>query len=160
MSRLHGLIVSVVCIFASATYASDNADVIRITHSGASPSTQGSTQRFSGQVRIDMMFQSSPPSRMSGGAITFEPGARTAWHTHPLGQTLIVTSGRGWIQQWDAEKQEMATGDIVSIPPGVKHWHGATPTTGMSHIALQEALDGTNVNWLEQVTDEQFSKLW
>jgi quercetin dioxygenase-like cupin family protein len=88
--------------------------------------------------------------------VTFEPGARTAWHTHPLGQTLLVTSGKGWVQAWSQQRQEIASGDVVSIPAGVKHWHGATNTTGMTHIALQESLDGKNVDWLEQVADEQF----
>ncbi|WP_198021384.1 (R)-mandelonitrile lyase [Burkholderia sp. WSM2232] len=127
-----------------------------VAHSGAQPSVSGDTQRFAGQVRIDPLFQSNAPSRLSGGLVTFEPGARTAWHTHPLGQTLLITSGRGWVQQWGHEKHEVLAGDVVSIPPGVRHWHGATSTTGMTHVALQEALDGKNVNWLEQVTDEQY----
>ncbi|MDR5733457.1 cupin domain-containing protein [Caballeronia sp. LZ025] len=121
-------------------------------------SVKGATQRFNGDVRIDMLFQAEPPSRLSGGMVTFEPGARTAWHTHPLGQTLIVTAGKGWVQPWDGEKREIVAGDIVSIPARVKHWHGATATTGMTHIALQEALDGKNVEWLEQVADEQYRK--
>jgi quercetin dioxygenase-like cupin family protein len=90
--------------------------------------------------------------------VTFEPGARSAWHTHPLGQTLIVTSGVGWVQEWGGETREMKAGDVVSIPPGIKHWHGASATTGMSHIAIQEALDGKNVQWMGKVTDEQYIK--
>ncbi|WP_041766328.1 (R)-mandelonitrile lyase [Paraburkholderia phymatum] len=129
-----------------------------ITHSGAQASITGGSPRFTGAVRIDPLFQSRAPSRLSGGLVTFEPGARTAWHAHPLGQTLIVTSGRGWIQQCNRERQEIAAGDVISIPAGVKHWHGATSATGMTHIALQEALDGKNVDWLDQVTDEQYGK--
>nr|WP_309243991.1 cupin domain-containing protein [Caballeronia sp. EK] len=127
-----------------------------IAHAGSQPSLPGGSQRFVGSVRIDPLFQSTSPSRLSGGMVTFEPGARTAWHTHPLGQTLIVMSGTGWIRQWSQERREIVAGDIVSIPAGVKHWHGATSTAGMTHIALQEALDGKNVDWLEQVTDEQY----
>ncbi|SAK54345.1 Germin subfamily 1 member 15 [Caballeronia hypogeia] len=142
----------------TAFAADGEPERITIAHSGSQPSVPGSTQRFTGQVRIDPLFQSKAPSRLSGGLVTFEPGARTAWHTHPLGQTLIVTSGRGWTQQWGQERHEIAAGDVVSIPAGVKHWHGATSTTGMTHIALQEALDSKNVNWLEQVTDEQYRR--
>ncbi|WP_196488713.1 (R)-mandelonitrile lyase [Burkholderia multivorans] len=131
---------------------------MRVEHSGSQPSVSGDTQRFAGHVRIDPLFQSKAPSRLSGGLVTFEPGARTAWHTHPLGQTLLITSGRGWIQEWGRQKQEVVAGDVVSIPPGVKHWHGATATTGMTHVALQEALDSKNVNWLEQVPDEQYRR--
>ncbi|WP_322082366.1 cupin domain-containing protein [Burkholderia sp. BCC1972] len=129
-----------------------------VATSGTQSSVQGAAQRFTGRVRIDPLFQSMPPSRLSGGQVTFEPAARTAWHTHPLGQTLIVTSGRGWVQEWGRERQPIAVGDVVSIPAGVKHWHGASATTGMTHIALQEALDGNNVNWLEHVTDAQYAK--
>ncbi|WP_353558174.1 cupin domain-containing protein [Paraburkholderia terrae] len=127
-----------------------------IAHSGSQPSVQGDTRRFTGRVRIDPLFQASSPSRLSGGVVTFEPGARTAWHTHPLGQTLIVTTGRGWIQTWGERRQEIAAGDVVSIPAGVRHWHGASATTALTHIALQEALDGKNVDWLDRVTDEQY----
>ncbi|WP_198399327.1 (R)-mandelonitrile lyase [Caballeronia calidae] len=136
----------------------DAARSIAIVHGGTQPSVAGGTQRFAGQVRIDPLFQAKTPSRLSGGQVTFEPGARTAWHTHPLGQTLIVTSGRGWAQAWGGQRHEIAVGDVVSIPAGVKHWHGATNITGMTHIALQESLDGKNVDWLEQVTDEQYRK--
>ncbi|PMS17586.1 (R)-mandelonitrile lyase [Paraburkholderia rhynchosiae] len=129
-----------------------------IAHASSQPPVPGGTQRFAGQVRIDPLFQPKAPSRLSGGLVTFEPGARTAWHNHPLGQTLIVSSGRGWIQAWGDERQEIAAGDVVSIPAGVKHWHGATSTSGMTHIAPQEALDSKNVNWREQVTDEQYRK--
>ena len=154
MKRLVAVVLSIVSIAASADDAPQAG--IAITHPGSVASVRGSTQRFSGDVRIDMLFQAEPPSRLSGGMVTFEPGARTAWHTHPLGQTLIVTAGKGWVQPWDGEKREIVAGDIVSIPARVKHWHGATATTGMTHIALQEALDGKNVEWLEQVADEQY----
>ncbi|ALL71307.1 Transcriptional regulator (plasmid) [Paraburkholderia caribensis MBA4] len=158
MKRITASIVapalSAALIATSAAAADPSA--ITVVHSGSQPSVQGGTQRFTGQVRIDPLFQPKQPSRLSGGMVTFEPGARTAWHTHPLGQTLVVTSGRGWIQAWGAQRQEVAAGDVVSIPAGAKHWHGATSITGMTHIALQEALDGKNVDWLDQVTDEQY----
>ncbi|WP_404980578.1 MULTISPECIES: (R)-mandelonitrile lyase [Caballeronia] len=156
MKRLVAVVLSVASIAASADDAPQAG--IAITHPRCMASVKGATQRFNGDVRIDMLFQAEPPSRLSGGMVTFEPGARTAWHTHPLGQTLIVTAGKGWVQPWDGEKREIVAGDIVSIPARVKHWHGATATTGMTHIALQEALDGKNVEWLEQVADEQYRK--
>jgi quercetin dioxygenase-like cupin family protein len=107
---------------------------------------------------VDSRFQGTAPARISGATITFEPGARTAWHTHPLGQTLIVTAGVGLVQQWDGVVLEIRPGDIVWIPPGAKHWHGATPTNGMSHIAFSEALDGRMVAWMEQVSEEQYRR--
>ena len=145
---------------ASLTACANDVDSagVTVSHSGSIPSIEGTTQRFTGQVRIDPLFQSDTPSRLSGGMVTFEPGSRTAWHTHPLGQTLLVTSGTGWIQQWGQERQQIVAGDVVSIPAGVKHWHGATSSTGMTHIALQEALNGKNVNWLEQVTGEKYRR--
>jgi quercetin dioxygenase-like cupin family protein len=102
------------------------------------------------------LFQAPDPARARGASVTFEPGARTAWHTHPLGQTLIVTSGVGWVQAWGGAVAEICPGDVVWFPPGEKHWHGATPTTAMTHIALQEALDGKVVDWMEQVSGEQY----
>jgi quercetin dioxygenase-like cupin family protein len=104
------------------------------------------------------LFNANPPSRRSGGRVTFEPGARSAWHTHPLGQTLVVTAGTGWIQQWGGPIQEIREGDVVWIPPGQKHWHGATPTTRMTHIAITEFLEAKNVEWMEQVSDEQYRR--
>jgi quercetin dioxygenase-like cupin family protein len=109
-------------------------------------------------TRVDSRFKGSDPARISGGTVTFEPGARTAWHTHPLGQTLIVTAGIGRVQNWDGAVHEIRTGDTVWIPPGVKHWHGASATVGMSHIAFSEALDGKTVEWMEQVSDEQYGR--
>jgi quercetin dioxygenase-like cupin family protein len=131
---------------------------ITINRSGSQPSSQGPDEYFTGSVRIDALFSVAEPSRISGARVTFEPGARTAWHAHPLGQTLIVSAGTGWVQQWGGPVEEMREGDVVRIPPGVKHWHGATPTTRMTHIALQEQLDGKVVDWMEKVSDEQYRR--
>jgi quercetin dioxygenase-like cupin family protein len=122
------------------------------------PSGKGPADWFTGSVRIDPLFQAPDPARARGASVTFEPGARTAWHTDPLGQTLIVTSGRGWVQAWGGPVEEIHPGDVVWFPPGEKHWHGATPTTAMTHIAIQEALDGKVVDWMEQVSDEQYRR--
>ncbi|CAI0771084.1 cupin domain-containing protein [Serratia proteamaculans] len=131
---------------------------MKIQRSGSQPSRPGPEDYFTGKVRIDAPFAGSEPARVGGATVTFEPGARTAWHTHPLGQTLIVTQGRGWIQVWGEETQEMNQGDIVWIPEDVKHWHGATPDTAMTHIAIAESLNGSPVDWLEQVSDAQYQK--
>ncbi|CAI0693696.1 (R)-mandelonitrile lyase [Serratia quinivorans] len=131
---------------------------MKIQRSGSQPSRPGPEDYFTGKVRIDAPFAGSEPARVGGATVTFEPGARTAWHTHPLGQTLIVTQGRGWIQVWGEEIQEMNQGDIVWIPEDVKHWHGATPETAMTHIAIAESLNGSPVDWLEQVSDVQYQK--
>jgi quercetin dioxygenase-like cupin family protein len=132
------------------------AKAVEVARAGSQPSIKGKAERFTGSVRIDPLFEPAAPSRTSGGSVTFEPGARSAWHTHPLGQTLIVTAGCGWVQQWGGKVQEIRPGDVVRIPAGVKHWHGATATTGMTHVAIQEAVDGNAVDWLEQVTDAQY----
>jgi quercetin dioxygenase-like cupin family protein len=124
---------------------------------GSQPSAKGPAEWFTGTVRIDPLFQAPPPARAAGAAVTFEPGARTAWHTHPLGQTLIVIAGAGRVQRWGGAIEDIRAGDVVSIPPGEKHWHGASPTTAMTHIAVQEQLDGKPVDWLEHVTDEQYA---
>jgi quercetin dioxygenase-like cupin family protein len=129
---------------------------MEIKRNGSQPSAKGPADYFTGSVRIDPLFQAPDPARARGASVTFEPGARTAWHTHPLGQTLIVTSGRGWAQAWGGPVEEIHPGDVVWFPPGEKHWHGATPTTAMTHIAIQEALDGKVVAWMEQVSDEQY----
>ncbi|SRR4051794_36310295 len=129
---------------------------MEIQQSGTQPSVKGPAEWFTGSVRIDPLFQANAPSRVSGALVTFEPGARTAWHTHPLGQNLIVTAGRGWVQCWGGPKRVIRAGDVISCPPGEKHWHGATATTGMSHIAIQEALDGKAVEWLEQVSEDEY----
>jgi quercetin dioxygenase-like cupin family protein len=127
---------------------------MEIKCSGSQASITGPVEWFSGAVRIDPLFPAADPSRVSAALVTFEPGARTAWHTHPLGQRLIVTAGCGWVQCSGGPKREIRAGDVVVCPPGEKHWHGATATTGMSHITIQEALDGKVVDWLEKVTDE------
>jgi quercetin dioxygenase-like cupin family protein len=123
---------------------------------GSQPSTKGSADYFTGQVRIDPLFQAPAPARVVGASVSFEPGARTAWHTHPLGQTLIVTSGCGWAQREGGAIEELRPGDVVWFPPGEKHWHGATATTAMTHIAIQEALDGKTVDWLQHVRDDEY----
>jgi len=130
---------------------------MEISRSGTQPSAKGPEDWFTGSVRIDSRFQRDDPARVAGATVTFEPGARTAWHTHPLGQTLIVISGFGLAQRDGGPIEEIRSGDIVWFAPGEKHWHGASPTTAMSHIAIQEMLDGKAVDWMEKVTDEQYS---
>jgi len=129
---------------------------MQIKRSGSRPSEKGPPEYFTGAVRIDPLFESEGPARVRGASVTFEPGAHTVWHRHPLGQTLIVTSGLGRIQSWGGPVQEIRPGDVVWCPPGEKHWHGASPTTAMSHFAIQEALDGKVVEWMEKVGDEQY----
>jgi quercetin dioxygenase-like cupin family protein len=131
---------------------------MEIKRSGSQPSRKGPAEYFTGAVRVDPLFQAPDPARVSGSSVTFEPGARTAWHTHPLGQTLIVTSGCGWAQREGGSIEEIRPGDVVSFSPGEKHWHGATPTTAMTHIAIQELLNGNAVAWMEKVSDEQYRK--
>jgi quercetin dioxygenase-like cupin family protein len=130
---------------------------MEISRSGTQPSAKGPEDWFTGSVRIDSRFQRDAPARVAGATVTFEPGARTAWHTHPLGQTLIVTAGFGLAQRDGGPIEEIRAGDIVWFAPGEKHWHGASPTTAMSHIAIQEMLDGKAVDWMDKVTDEQYS---
>jgi quercetin dioxygenase-like cupin family protein len=127
-----------------------------ITRSGTQPSGKGPAEYFTGIVRVDPLFPANQPARANGGSVTFEPAARTAWHVHPLGQTLIVTSGYGRIQEWGGPVQDLRPGDVVWIPPGVKHWHGASPTVAMTHIAIQEHVDGSVGEFLEHVSDEQY----
>ena len=129
---------------------------MEIKRSGSQPSGQGRAEYFIGTVRVDPLFEAHHPARALGASVTFEPGARTAWHTHPLGQTLIVTAGCGRVQRWGGPIEEIRPGDVVWIAPGEKHWHGATPTTAMTHIAIQEQLDGKPVDWMEKVSDEQY----
>jgi quercetin dioxygenase-like cupin family protein len=133
-------------------------ETMEIMRSGSRPSGKGPAEYFTGSVRIDPLFQSPDPARARGNSVTFEPGARTAWHTHPLGQTLIVTAGCGWVQRDGGPVEEIRPGDVVWFSPGEKHWHGATATTGMTHIAIQEALDGKNADWMEKVSDEQYRR--
>ena len=143
-------------IIPLALASTKGAGTMHIDRNGSLPSSKGPPEYFTGNVRIDMQFQRGAPSRVAGATVTFEPGARTAWHTHPLGQTLIVTSGKGWTQCEDGPVIEINAGDILWCPPGRRHWHGATPTTAMTHIAIQEALDGKVVTWMEHVSDEQY----
>jgi quercetin dioxygenase-like cupin family protein len=127
-----------------------------IQRSGSQPSGTGPPEYFTGRVRIDPLFAVQAPARAAGNAVTFEPGARTAWHTHPLGQTLIVTAGLGWAQREGGPREEIRPGDVVRFEPGERHWHGATALTGMTHIAIQESLEGKVVDWLEHVSDEDY----
>ena len=129
---------------------------MEIERAGSRPSGKGSAEWFTGAVRIDPLFGPPDPARVAGALVTFEPGARTAWHTHPLGQTLIVTAGCGWVQREGGPVEEIRPGDVVWFPPGERHWHGAAPGTAMSHIAIQEKLDGSPVTWMEPVSDEQY----
>jgi len=129
---------------------------MEIKRSGSQPSGKGPADWFTGTVRIDPLFPVKEPARAAGNAVTFEPGARTAWHTHPLGQTLIVIAGCGRVQRWDGSVEEIRPGDVVCFAPGEKHWHGAAPATAMTHIAIQEQLDGKAVEWMEKVSDDQY----
>ncbi len=131
---------------------------MRITRSGTQPSQKGPAEHFTGSVRVDPLFQPDAPARAAGAYVTFEPCARSDWHTHPLGQILVVTSGVGRIQRWGGPVEEIRAGDVIWTPPGVKHWHGASPTIAMTHIAIQEQLDGKMVEWMEKVGDEQYGR--
>jgi len=130
---------------------------MNIIMNGSVPSRKGPTEWFTGTVRVDGFFQADAPATVSNGLVTFEPGARTAWHSHPMGQTLVVTAGCGRVQLWGRPVQEIRAGDMVWIAPGEKHWHGATPTTAMTHVAIQESQGGSSVDWFEHVSDEQYS---
>ncbi len=129
-----------------------------IKRNGSQPSDKGAVEYFTGSVRIDPLFQAHDPARAVDASVTFEPGARTAWHSHPLGQTLIVTSGCGRVQRWGGPIEDIRPGDVVWFAPGEKHWHGAGPNTAMTHIAIQEHLDGKAVDWMEKVSDEQYQQ--
>ena len=131
---------------------------MEIKRVGSQPSATGRSDWFTGTVRIDPLFQAPDPALVQSASVTFEPGARTAWHTHPLGQTLIITAGFGWAQRWGGSIEEIRPGDVVWFFPGEKHWHGATPSIGMTHIAIQEKKDGKVVDWMEHVTDDQYRK--
>jgi quercetin dioxygenase-like cupin family protein len=137
---------------------SAHAQTMEITPNGSRPSIKGAAEYFTGSVIVDPLFGANDHMRSTGGLVTFEPGARSAWHTHPAGQILIVTSGTGWIQEEGGVKREIKPGDAIWTPPGVKHWHGATATTSMSHIAITNVVDGKNVEWMEKVSDEQYRK--
>jgi quercetin dioxygenase-like cupin family protein len=134
------------------------SEIMEIKRNGSQPSGKGPAEYFTGTVRIDPLFEVPEPARGFGASVTFEPGARTAWHTHPLGQTLIVMSGLGWVQRWGGPKEEIRPGDVVWFPPGEKHWHGAAASTAMTHIAIVEQLNGKSADWMEKVTDEQYAR--
>jgi len=156
MKRLSLAVMSLcLCTAASAQTAPD----MTITRAGSQPSSKGPAANFTGSVRVDPLFPAHlPASATSGAYVTFEPGARSAWHSHPKGQVLVVTAGVGRVQRWGGPVQEIRPGDVVWTPPGIKHWHGAAPATGVTHIAIQEAVDGRNVEWMEKVSDERYAE--
>jgi quercetin dioxygenase-like cupin family protein len=155
LKLMAGLAVVSIGYPASADSPKKNMEITRV---GSQASAKGPADWFTGTVRIDAPFDRKDPARVNGATVTFEPGARTAWHAHPLGQTLIVTSGVGWVQQDGGPVEEIRPGDVVWMGPGVKHWHGATATTAMTHVAIQEKLNGSPVTWMEKVTDEQYRR--
>ena len=152
------LFASVVSQPQTSAAQAPTSSSIKISRSDSLEPKKASAEHFTGAVQVQELFPAEDPSRTSGGKVTFEPGARSAWHTHPLGQILIVTDGTGWAQQWGGPIEEIRKGDVVRIPAGVKHWHGATPSTAMTHIAIQEQLNGKAVEWMEKVSDEQYRK--
>jgi quercetin dioxygenase-like cupin family protein len=137
-------------------FAADSTSAVTVNRKSEQKIETGPEKYFTGRARIAGLFERPEPSRLTGAIVTFDPGARTAWHTHPAGQTLVVTRGTGLVQHWGGARQEIREGDVVWIPPGVKHWHGGSPVEGMSHVAIMEKFGGTNVEWLEQVTDAQY----
>jgi quercetin dioxygenase-like cupin family protein len=141
-----------------STHQQNSTMDIEITRNGSQPSAKGPADWFTGTTRIDPLFAAKESARAAAALVTFEPGARTAWHTHPLGQTLVITSGLGWVQREGGPVEEVRPGDVVWFPPGLKHWHGAAPTTAMAHIAIHEHLNGKVVDWLEKVSDEQYRR--
>ena len=154
MKRIVPIAVSLAVLAAVPAQAQD----IEVSDIGSRPASVGSEEYFTGTAIIEPLFSPRESARASAARVTFAPGARTAWHSHPRGQTLVVNSGQGWVQRRDGERRELEPGDVVWTPPGVEHWHGATPEQSMSHIAIQEEKDGKAVDWLEKVTDEQYSK--
>ena len=144
---------------ASSSAPAQDSQTIRITRGGSQASLAGPAEYFTGAVRVDPLFQANAPARTSGASVTFQAGARSAWHTHPVGQILIVTAGSGLVQRWGGPIEEIRPGDVVWIPPGQKHWHGASAHSFMTHIAIQEHLDGKVVDWLEKVSDKQYGNL-
>jgi len=158
MRILAAIAISIYLLASAAKgQTSDDPGAIRITRSGAPPSQPAPADHFTGAVWIDSSFQATTPARLSVARVTFEPGARTAWHTHPLGQLLVVTAGTGRVQRWGDAVDEIRQGDVVWIPPGQKHWHGAAPNSSMAHIGIVEALDGKTVDWMEKVSDAQYA---
>jgi len=148
--------VTTLCLIASVTA---RAQTITITHAGSRPSQPAAAEHFTGSVRVEFLAQAVDPSQVSSASVTFEPGARTDWHVHPRGQVLIVTAGTGRVQRWGDPIEEIRQGDVVRIPPGQKHWHGASPNASMTHIAIQEHLNGTTAEWMEKVTDAQYNEV-
>src|SRR5688572_23543125 len=155
LKAVAGMAIAAIGFPSPASAEQQPMDIKRV---GSQASAKGPADWFTGTVRIDPLFDRTDPARVNGASVTFEPGARTAWHTHPLGQTLIVTCGCGWAQREGGPVEEIRPGDVVWFPPGVRHWHGATATTAMTHIAIQEKLDGKAVDWMEKVTDGQYRK--
>ena len=153
MRLLKGIRVMMVVAASAAATLAHASEGVSVVKAGAQPAVAGAPENFTGEVQVDSRFQATAPARVSGGRVTFAPGARTAWHTHPLGQTLIVTEGEGRVQNWDGPVQLIGPGDVVWIPPDVKHWHGAAEDSAMTHIAISESLDGKTVDWMEHVTD-------
>lgn len=153
--RISAFVFLFLILFA-ASAAAQSAQSISITRLGSAPALRAKADHFTGTAYVDSRFNANAPARMAGGTVVFEPGARTAWHSHRLGQTLVVTEGIGWVQQWGGPVQEIRVGDIARIPPGVKHWHGACPAFGMTHIAITEVLGGKAVEWMEKVSDQQY----
>ena len=157
LTNLIATVLALALVPSPAAAPTPGGSTVNITRAGSQPSQKGPADWFTGTVRIDPLFTAPAPARAAGATVTFEPGARTAWHTHPLGQTLVVLSGLGLVQREGGPLEEIRPGDVVSIPPGVKHWHGASAKTAMTHIAIQEAVDGKAVEWLEHVTDAQYT---
>lgn len=152
------LLLAAGILLAALAPAHARAQQIQVTPVGARPSEAGPARYFTGSAVIDPLFAATPHTRAAGARVTFAPGARSAWHSHPAGQTLIVTSGTGWVQEWGGRRRAIRPGDVVWTPPGVKHWHGASEANGMSHIAIQEAVNGEVVRWMEHVSDEQYRR--
>src|SRR5437867_4280748 len=152
--KLFTATLATICVFSSATI---EAQAIVITRGGSRPTHPGPAENFTGSVRVEMLFEATDPSHASGGSVAFEPGARTAWHSHPGGQILIVTAGTGRVQQWGGPIEVIQAGDVVRNPAGEKHWHGASPHASMTHLAITERRDGTSVQWMEKVSDEQYN---
>jgi 4-carboxymuconolactone decarboxylase len=154
--KLHVATAITLSLFASAFAQAQGAQSIRITRSGSQPPQQAPAENFTGSARVEPLFQANAPARAAGARVSFEPGARTGWHSHPLGQILIVTAGTGRVQRWGDPAEEIRQGDVVWTPPGQKHWHGAAPNSSMTHIAITEELDGKRVDWMEKVSDDEY----
>lgn len=157
MSWVASVAVAAAGLMMVADMTKSDQPGVSIIPVGAGPSSEGAPENLTGKVRVDGRFQREAPARVGGATVTFEPGARTAWHTHPLGQTLIVTQGRGFVQEWARPAKAIGPGDVAWIPPGVKHWHGASPDQAMIHVAIAELLDGSSVTWMELVSDAQYA---